>query len=393
MKSESSPTTYDIIIIGAGAAGLSLAYFLSQSSLSSRKIAIIDKDDKNSNDRTWCFWTKEKTGFEEIVYKSWSNVIFRNKELQKTLNISPYQYQMIRGIDFYQFIKKRLRAFKNIEWKRDDVRTISSSEDGVSVQTESRSYKGKIAFNSIPPEKPDHIPKNKNYLLQHFKGKVIETYKNVFDSDTPYLMDFSVDQCGQTRFGYVLPFTPKKALVEFTIFSEELLDEKEYDHLLNHYLKNHLQIDSYKTMDEEFGIIPMTDIKFEFHPSPNIFNIGTLGGMTKASTGYTFGRIIRETKSIVARLEKEKLPSQKRNAKFLFFDSVLLHVLAKNLFPSDKAFSYLFLKNNVKKILKFLDEETSFTEDIRILNSLPMWPFLKGAFYSLFYTGIKKLKA
>jgi len=48
---------YDIIIVGAGAAGLSLASSIAQTEmLSHLQVLLLDKSEKKGNDRTWCFW-------------------------------------------------------------------------------------------------------------------------------------------------------------------------------------------------------------------------------------------------------------------------------------------------------------------------------------------------
>ena len=62
-----------------GCAGLSLAMQLKRSSLNFSKVLLIDKDLKNKNDRTWCFWTKEKNNwFDEIVFKRWYKFLFKD---------------------------------------------------------------------------------------------------------------------------------------------------------------------------------------------------------------------------------------------------------------------------------------------------------------------------
>jgi lycopene beta-cyclase len=57
---------YDYLITGAGAAGLSLAYHLNQSGLSDKRILLIDRAPKTSNDRTWCFWEVQPGSFEAV---------------------------------------------------------------------------------------------------------------------------------------------------------------------------------------------------------------------------------------------------------------------------------------------------------------------------------------
>ena len=54
---------YDYIICGAGASGLILASsMLDDKYFSNKKILLIEKENKNLNDRTWSFW-EEKNGF------------------------------------------------------------------------------------------------------------------------------------------------------------------------------------------------------------------------------------------------------------------------------------------------------------------------------------------
>ena len=50
------PNTYQYIIAGGGMAGLSLAFYLNQSTLKNQSILIIDREIKSANDHTWCFW-------------------------------------------------------------------------------------------------------------------------------------------------------------------------------------------------------------------------------------------------------------------------------------------------------------------------------------------------
>jgi len=50
---------YDYIITGMGATGLMLAYQMTLDSFfDQKKILLIDKETKDQNDRTWCFWEK-----------------------------------------------------------------------------------------------------------------------------------------------------------------------------------------------------------------------------------------------------------------------------------------------------------------------------------------------
>jgi lycopene beta-cyclase len=89
---SSSDTTYDYIISGAGCAGLSLLmHLLDSGGVAGKKILVLDKDAKQTNDRTWCFWEQEPGLFEPIVKKEWQHLWFHAGGLSKKLDLQPYQ--------------------------------------------------------------------------------------------------------------------------------------------------------------------------------------------------------------------------------------------------------------------------------------------------------------
>src|SRR4051812_37169110 len=96
---------YDYIISGAGAAGFSLLVRMMQNpGLQGKKILVVDKAPKESNDHTWCFWEKTAGMFEPVVHHSWQHVHFFSNYDNVLLDLQPYTYKMIRAIDFYHFV-------------------------------------------------------------------------------------------------------------------------------------------------------------------------------------------------------------------------------------------------------------------------------------------------
>lgn len=338
------------IISGAGCSGLSLLYYILQSStLQQKKILIIDQNSKTENDKTWCFWENQAGSFENLVYSKWSQLALYNKLKRSDYQINPFIYKMIRGIDFYEFVKKEALKFSNVEFIETEVLEINSDEAVATVITNKGSYTAAFCFNSILFNK--EILNTTNSLLQHFKGIVIKTKEEVFDTSKALFMDFRVDQKKDTKFFYVLPTSPSTALVEFTIFSKSLLKEPDYDDAIKNYIKNQLQINSYTELHKEFGIIPMTDYIFPTHHK-RIINMGTAAGWVKASSGFAFSNIQKQTKKIVSLLTKDKPPILNRkfkDVKFHFYDSILLDVLAKEKMQGAEIFTQIFEKINQKK--------------------------------------------
>ena len=375
---------YDYIIAGAGCAGLSLAMHLIHSGrFRDKNILLVDQHPKQSNDRTWCFWQTGKSLFEPIVYKQWQQLFFYGDAFSKQLNIEPYKYKMIRGIDFYDFCLEEINRQPNFTVRFDKVEHVFSSDITTGIMLNGNAIHAEYIFNSILFQKPQ-LSENEYWLLQHFKGWLIETENNVFEPEVATLMDFRIDQQWGTAFCYVLPFTKNRALVEYTVFSPQVLPKEQYDVGLKNYLEQILQLGSYKILDEEFGVIPMTNFEFDAGQN-NIINIGTAGGQTKGSSGYTFNFIQKHSNELVQQLMRGKHPSLKTGSRrFSFYDSVLLNILYKNTLPGKLIFTRLFQKNQTSKVLRFLDNETSVADELKIISTLPTWPFTKAALQQIF---------
>jgi len=377
-------TSYDYIIAGAGCAGLSFAMHLIDSGrFSDKKILIVDQHAKSENDRTWCFWEKDAGLFEPIVYKEWKQLLFHSHKITKALDISPYRYKLIRGIDFYTHCLTHIRNQPNFTFLKTPVDKIFSDEHGTRIQVGEEVIKSQFVFNSILFERPT-LSAKQCWLLQHFKGWVIKTNQPVFNTEVGTLMDFRTSQEQGATFFYVLPFSETEALVEYTLFSPSLLSDQEYEAALQQYIAEQLHISSYRVLEKEFGVIPMTNYTF---PSlqGNIINIGTAGGQTKGSSGYTFQFIQKRSKALVESLIKYGHPFKVVNdsRRFHFYDSVLLHILHKRSLRGADIFTDLFKKNKASEVFAFLDNETSLADEIKIISTLPTLPFTKAALQQL----------
>jgi lycopene beta-cyclase len=387
---------YDYIFLGAGCASLSIIMrMLASNEFDQKKILLIERELKIKNDRTWCFWEKAPGFFENIVDHKWDRLLFKTDESETILEMGSYTYKMIRGIDFYKNCFTIINLKKNIDVVYVEIsfeETVNNSPE-IKINGELLLPGEKtIIFNSLYVSAPKQ--NNKFYLLQHFKGWIIETPDDFFNPDEATLMDFSVEQNDKTTFVYVLPLSSKKALVEYTLFGKDLLPAEDYDAALKKYIDKFLKVNNYKICEEEFGVIPMTNENFSFFKN-GVYNIGTAGGQTKASTGYTFCFIQKQADEIIKQLiSKENLSKNKKIKKrFLFYDSTLLHILSKDLLEGKIIFSTLFKKNPAHKVLKFLDNETTIKEEIILLNSLPKKVFIKAGFQELIKLILQRKKS
>jgi lycopene beta-cyclase len=372
---------YDFILAGGGLAGLSLAYHLVRSPLRDRPILVVDRDAKDHNDRTWCFWSDQPTPFDAIAHRSWDRLRFVGDGFEKVLGLGAYRYRMIRGIDFYRFVRQELAAHPNVAFVQGAVDRVEDGAHDARVMVGDRTFRGAWVFDSLfrsADLKPD--VSRHHYLRQHFKGWIIETDQAAFDPHTPTLIDFRMPQDGSMRSVYTLPFSRQRALVEYTLFSADLLRQVEYEQGLKEYIETTLGLEDYRVVEEENGVIPMTDRPFPRRPGAHVMNIGAKGGRVKPSTGYAFLRIQRDSMAIVESLLRRGHPFAVPgdSAWYRLHDSIMLEVMAQQGGQMSSLFTALFRRNPVRRIFRFLDEAGSPLNDVALLASLPPWPFLRA---------------
>ena len=377
---------FDYIFTGSGLAALiTVDKMISSDYFSNKKILLIEENLKKTNDRTWCFWDKENL-YETIVSKKWSEILFANNDWQNSLKINPYEYKKINGLDFYNFIFKKINNSKNIKWINDVVLEIDDLDKSVKVITKKGdTFTGQKIFNSIPFDK-NYINNRKYPLIhQHFVGWFVQCKTEAFNENVATFMDFSVKQNGNTRFMYVLPTSKNEALVEYTLFSSNLLSKKEYEQEIELYLKEK-GILNYEIIEKEYGNIPMTLYPFWKNNTKNILHIGSAGGWTKASTGYTFKNADKQSKKLIQFLEKNQTNLKKfhKTNKFWFYDLLLIDILNEKNHLGTSIFSSLFEKGNPQIIFKFLDEETSLFEDLQVIIRCPKTLFIKALLKRVF---------
>ncbi len=352
---------FDYIIIGGGCAGLSLAYELEiHNKLEDKTLAIIEPRDEYKRDKTWSFWKVSEHNFDDCVIKNWKNFSVNVPNKTNFLECENYPYQSIDSGLFYEKINNSLKKNKNIFFLKE-LKDIN--------------IKNSFIFNSVPSIKKDF-----RNLWQHFCGVEIETENNCFDENIFNLMDFDCDQRESVHFFYTLPFSKNKALIESTWLSKMNDDsQKDYDQQIKEYIEKKLNLKNYKITYKEIGAIPL------FYPSfkneKNKINIGTAGGMTRLSTGYTFLNIQEHSKFI--RKNIKNIQHAKRfeiNKKYKFLDEIFLRVLEKHPQRMSEIF-YKMFQSSPKTIIKFLSNKSNFLEDLTIILKMPKWIFIKALFY------------
>tara|TARA_B100000614_G_scaffold29754_1_gene23217 strand:+ start:599 stop:1666 length:1068 start_codon:yes stop_codon:yes gene_type:complete len=351
---------FDYIIIGGGCAGLSLAYELEiHEKLKNKTLAIIEPRPEYRRDKTWSFWKVVPHNFDDCVKKSWKNFSINVPGKTIHLECKNYPYQSIDSGLFYEKINNKLKENKNISFFKD-ISEIST--------------KNSFIFNSVSKIKKNHLN-----LWQHFCGVEIRTKNDFFDEEIFNLMDFDCEQRESVHFFYTLPYSKNTALVETTWLSKmNDNSQKDYDKQIKDYINGHLGIKDYEIIYKEEGAIPLFYPLYE--KEKNKINIGTAGGMTRLSTGYTFLNIQEHSKYL--RKQIENISNSKRfqiSKKYQFLDDIFLRVLNKNPERMSDIFFKMF-KTPPKTVIKFLSNKSNFLEDLKIIVKMPKWIFIKALF-------------
>ncbi|WKL46632.1 lycopene cyclase family protein [Flavobacterium pectinovorum] len=377
---------FDYIFTGTGLAALMTVYKMVLSgNFADKSILLLDENQKKTNDRTWCFWEKEESVWNSVISKKWDLALFANENFKRDLALKPYQYNQIRGLDFYNFVFDEISNQSNIVFVQEKVTDINELETHVFIGTEENRYTCNYLFNSIYTKAFASAQSKYPVLQQHFVGWFVKTEAEIFNPEQATFMDFSVEQKGNTRFMYVLPTSKTEALVEYTLFSENLLSKEEYEKEIQLYLQK-LGTQQYEIIEKEQGSIPMTCYPFWKKNTKRVLNIGTAGGWTKASTGYTFKNSDKKSTQLVAFLQSKnlKMSSFHKKNRFWFYDLLLLDILYRHNELGSAVFSSLFRKGNPALIFKFLDEETNLAEDFKVILKCPKTPFIKALFRVIF---------
>ena len=367
---------FDIIILGGGGAGLSCAMELAPSG---KKVLIIEKELKNKNDRTWSFWEKGKGKYDHLVRHRWNKIDFHADSSRENLAIAPYQYKMIRSSDFYEYAHICFSKYNNIQYLQAEVQHVKEHKTHVQITCDKGDFTAHTVLDSITI--PDIDKRKHQYVAQHFAGWFVETEEDVFNSNTANLMDFRMPQEGATRFFYVLPTSSKRALIEIAIFSNDILTQDQYDKEILAYIDQYMNLGKYKIEEKELGVIPMTSYPFHKDNTARIIKIGTAGGWVKPSSGYAFKRIMDRSERLVKQLLSGEKPAVHSSWFHRWLDDTMLKAWNEGYVNGKQVFQSLFSKRNPSEVFEFLDEESAFFQELKVMYSCPIIPMTKAALF------------
>jgi lycopene beta-cyclase len=377
----------DLIIAGAGCAGLSALWHALHGPARDRRILVVDRDLEPRDDRTWSFWGTRSSPFAHLADRRWDRIGVRfpgwetTQHLRRPADGSSSRrrsYFRVRRRDYDLAILDEAASAPNVTLVRQDIVDIRDEPDGGVVALPEGEIRAPLVLQSVRPSPRDRQPRHP--LRQHFGGWEVRTERPVFDPEVVTLMDFDTDQEGATAFFYVLPEAPNRALVEFTMFSLQPRERSFYDERIATRLEA-LGAGAVEVIRTEYGVIPMEDRILPQQWGDHVWNTGTVGGRTKPSTGYTFQRIHAQTRRLIDGWATTGTPTPVPESprRYDFADRTLLSILHHRPEWGRPVFERLFRTSAIDDVLTFLDEDSTVPDDARMLGRLPWAPFLRAA--------------
>ncbi|NDE16838.1 hypothetical protein EBZ80_18085 [bacterium] len=388
---------FDVAIVGGGLAGMMradvLADALANDPSLDLRVAIIDPEPDALRRKTFAAWRLKSSlphRYSVCVENRWDRFRIVSADGSNVVEkpFDPYCYERIPGDRIFAHIDARLRADKRFVRIVDRVVGIhesfagSAGEGRASIRLASgQCVTATRVLSSVTRGNPE--------VLQYFLGFEIETTSDYFDSNIVDLMDFRVPQEGDVRFVYILPFSRRRALVEFTVFSPNRMADEACEKILRHYIASRLELPAFKILSVESGAIPMsvsTEPAFPARdPGSMIDVIGGAGGMVKPSTGYSFQRNMEALvdqalvdQALFNQAPRRRPDSSYSRYRFQVYDALLLRIIQANGGMISRIFPLLFSRNTPEEIFSFLDEKSRFPGEIRIFYRLPWAPFLSS---------------
>ena len=379
---DHSRPDYDIVISGGGCAGLSLAWHLYRHGPADKRILLIDPETRDRNPRTWCYWNPDAVPFHHLRRHSWKRFTIHTSQKELTCRAGSFPgYHAIDSGTYRNWIYGDIAGHPRLEIRHTHTDSWNETNKQVTVQTGEGDVTAGILFQNHHRES-DPYRSSRLGIRQHFIGREIETDRELFNPASATFMDFRVDQTRGLAFMYVLPWSERSALFEFTFFTPEICEDHVYENGIRTYLDTHygLKEPHYSTIRTERGVIPMTENLY-LRGTRRVRPIGVISGAVKPSSGYAFTRIQKQCRYYADQLKYHEIPSYYPPSppRFRLYDRIMLRIIKDQPATAVQAFARLFSSVPTSRMLRFLDEETKPKEEVSILNSVPRLKFLNAA--------------
>ena len=374
----------DLLILGGGCAGLSLAWRLAALGAACPKTLILEQRALYSNDRTWCFWDNHDIRLDGLMTHEWRWLQLTSRAKTVRFDCGQSAYQMLAASSFYD------RALQAV----DDSPAITLVQ-GQAVTAEPThgpagwtvaSNLGQITARMVVDTRPQAAPAAGGATLwQSFYGHEVCCDADVFAPEAAELMDFTAGEQGQIPFTYVLPISKNRALIEATVFGPVPLQRAALLAQLNAAVHHYTAGSAFSIERSESGILPMGLARTPPSLGAGHVAVGVMAGGARASSGFAFQRIQQWAGQCAAALAAGQLPTGHRSDPLLvrLMDRLFLQVLRAAPQTAPDLFLDLFERADSACVIRFLSGRSTVKDCLQVMRALPAKHFVQQLFSSL----------
>lgn len=382
------------LILGGGCAGLSLGSRLADAACASDnppkraseagRTLILEARTEYSNDRTWCFWRFAPHRFEHLVGHTWPAMTIKAEGRTVPIDCRRTPYQMLEALPFYHAAQAMIERSSSVELAlgtevHGEPRWVPN---GWQVQTSRGVVTASTVVDTRPPR--SRHPSDAT-LWQSFSGQEIVFDKVVFDPGVAGLMDFAACRTDDVLFHYVLPFTPRRALVETTVFGPKPVPVVDLSSAQANAVDRLAGGARFEVLRAESGVLPMGLTALFPALGPGHSRAGLMSGAARPSTGYAFQRIQRWADAAASAIEGGRAPCghQQDPALYQAMDRLFLRVIRGHPGRAPELFARMFGNTDPARVIRFLSDRGSLMDCALIGATLPLPLFLGEMFKSI----------
>ena len=373
----STPSAYDLIIVGGGCAGLSLASNLAKLPGAVPKVLVLEQRLQYRNDRTWCFWDTANAACKSLVTHAWPTFRIKDTQQDHAYDALKHPYLMLASDVFYNQALADIDRCSNTQLLLGEeiIGAAVKVNQAWQVKTASGEYSAKWLVDTRPHR---DTMESDSVLWQSFFGQEIALDEAHFDADQCVLMDFDDGFANGLAFVYFLPTSSKQALIEYTVFSEYRYNKEALQSMLLQAVEKYTGQIAHRVVREECGVLPMGNKRILAHQDPSYVFSGLYAGGARPSSGYAFQRIQAWAQACAVSLVEQNrlLPFAKDKWLQRFMDDLFLYVIKSQPKMASTLFKALFRHCPLPALVRFMSDQASLYDAFCVMKSLPTFLFI-----------------
>lgn len=375
----SSPPEYDLVIIGAGTAGLLLLLALKHKNYPG-KVAVLERNAASQDERILSFWYDDALPpyLQHIIVNKWPTWQFSSDLVSRQMNSERHPYCAIRFSALRRLAQAATTPQQCFSVLYDcQVLSVDAGDQHNLLDT----TLGKIIATQVVDTRPPPLHYQHHGLFQCFFGVEVQTQQDRFDTSRIALMQEVKHSAQGIEFIYILPFSARHALIELTCFSDKIINPNVLKKQLQPLLSSLLEQQPFEIEREEAAVLPMYAVNANFGNRHTRLTYGGIaGGAMRASTGYSLLNSQRWADTLSGHLMQNVKIRATPPIKWQYhlLDALFLRVLRTKPQLGVTLYAALFSSLEPELFIRFMSERASWGDLFKVVWAMPKWTFLRA---------------